>query len=114
MLRSEELDQESFDEILTSAVDRMNEYYPVWTDHNPSDPGLALLELMAWYTEVARYHLNVIDRDNIYRYLKLLGYRPHGIRPSKTILKVTGRGRLPRLSRFFADKLPFETTMDPT
>ena len=112
MLRSEELDQESFDEILTSAVDKMNEYYPVWTDHNPSDPGMALLELMTWYTEVARYHLNVIGRENIYRYLKLLGYRPRGICPSKTILKVTGKGRLPRLSRFFADKLPFETLME--
>jgi hypothetical protein len=109
MLQSEELDQDGFEEILQRAIGKIPQIYPDWTDYNPSDPGITILELMSYYTEISEYHLNVIDDDSYRKYLKLLGRIPPERTPARTWLKVTGGGRLPVNTRFYAEDIPFET-----
>jgi hypothetical protein len=109
MLQSAELDKDGFEEILQRAVGKIPQLYPEWTDFNPSDPGITLLEMMSYFTEVSEYHLNVIDDRNYRKYLKLLGRDLRGRVPAKTWLKVIGNGRLPANSRFYAENLSFET-----
>jgi hypothetical protein len=109
MLKSEELDRDGFEEILQRAIVKIPQIYPEWTDFNPTDPGIMLLELMSYFTEVSEYHLNVIDEDNYRKYLKLLGKVPEARQPAKSWLKITGNGRLPENSVFFAEEIPFET-----
>lgn len=113
MLRSEDLALEGFDEILKSAKSEIPKIYPEWTNHNPSDPGITMLELLAYLAEVQRYRLNYIHKGHYLRYLKLLGKSPRGVIPSKTYLKLTGSGELPEKTLFYADNnnnyLPFET-----
>lgn len=46
---------------------------PTWTDHNPSDTGIILLELFAWLTEMALYRVNQIPDQNWGAMLSLLG-----------------------------------------
>lgn len=113
MLRSENLAPESFDEILKSAKSEIPKLCPEWTNFNPSDPGITILELLAYLAEVQRYRLNYIHKGHYLRYLKLLGKTPRGAVPSKTYLKLTGSGTLPERTLFFAENndstLPFET-----
>jgi hypothetical protein len=45
---------------------------PEWTDHNPSDTGIILIELLAWLTEMALYQANQIPDQNIASFLSLL------------------------------------------
>src|SRR4030095_4453744 len=55
--------------------------YPAWTDHNPTDPGIILIELFAWLTEMTIYHLNRITDANYIAVLRLLrgpNWRPDG------------------------------------
>ena len=58
MLNARNLDDQTYEEIVKSAVGRLPWLCPVWTDHNAHDPGITILELMAWYKEMQQYHMN--------------------------------------------------------
>lgn len=50
-------------------------YCPEWTDHNVSDPGVALIELFAWMTDLLLYRVNQVP-DKVYvKLLELIGVR---------------------------------------
>lgn len=42
-------------DLVDEALTRIPALAPEWTDHNPSDPGIALLELSAWLVETVLY-----------------------------------------------------------
>lgn len=109
MLRSEDLSRDSFEDILKTATAEAVKLCPEWTDHNASDPGITILELMSWLSEVQRYHLNSVNERHFSRYLKLLGCTPSPSVPARTYLNLSGGGFAPRGSVFYADDIPFET-----
>ncbi len=43
-----------------------------WTDHNPSDPGVALLELLCWLGEMLGYRMNRVPDAHQDRFVDLL------------------------------------------
>ena len=43
-----------------------------WSDHNPSDPGIALLELLAWLGEMDLYRMNRVPLAHRDKFFKLL------------------------------------------
>jgi len=43
-----------------------------WTDHNPSDPGMMLLELLCWLGEMALYRMNRLPDAHRSRFLNLV------------------------------------------
>jgi predicted phage baseplate assembly protein len=67
------LDVRTFQEIVDHARRVIPRYCPEWTDHNLSDPGITLLELFAWMTEVMLYRLNRVPDEMYERFLDLLG-----------------------------------------
>jgi predicted phage baseplate assembly protein len=68
-----ELDDRGFQELVSEARTRIAQRCPEWTEHNVSDPGITLIELFAWMTEMTTYRLNRVP-DKIYvRLLELLG-----------------------------------------
>jgi len=42
------LDDRSFDDLVAEARALIPALAPEWTNHNPSDPGITLIELFAW------------------------------------------------------------------
>jgi hypothetical protein len=52
------LHDRSFAELLADAQAQIAALCPEWTDHNPSDPGIALLELFAWLSDMLLYRLD--------------------------------------------------------
>jgi hypothetical protein len=47
---------------LTNALNRtMVEYAPGWTDHHQSDPGVTILQLMAFLSETALYEIGLVE-----------------------------------------------------
>lgn len=67
------LDDKSFEDLVREAVSRIPIYAPSWTDHNATDPGITLIELFAWLTEMQIYRLNRITEGDIKVFLKTLG-----------------------------------------
>lgn len=43
-----------------------------WTNHNPTDPGIALIELFAWLTEMVLYRVERVPSANYEKFLQLL------------------------------------------
>ncbi len=83
-LPSPDLDDRRFQDIVDQAKRLIPQYCPEWTDHNVSDPGVTLIELFAWMTELLLYRVNQVP-DKIYiQLLELLGIRLEPPRPART------------------------------
>lgn len=82
MLKSElpeiNLDDQSYGDILKAAIGRIPWLYPEWTDFNAHDPGITILELLAWYKETQQYHLNFMQEETYRALIKLLGLKING------------------------------------
>jgi hypothetical protein len=61
-------------------------YAPRWTDHNFSDPGITLMEMLAWMTESSVYALNRTTARHHLKFLSLLGFAPEGPQPAQAML----------------------------
>ena len=69
-------------------------YAPQWTDHNPSDLGITLIELFAWLAEGVIYRLNRVPEKNYVAFLNLLGITRDPPTPAPHVPDVhLGRGR---------------------
>jgi phage-related baseplate assembly protein len=68
----EDLDDKTYDELVAEARAALPVLSPAWTDHNPSDPGIALVELFAWLTEMLVYRTGRVDEKSRRAFLRLL------------------------------------------
>jgi len=60
-------------DLVDEARKRIIHYCPEWTDYNLSDPGITLIELFAWMTELLAYRLNRVPEKNYIKFLEMLG-----------------------------------------
>lgn len=67
------LDDITFEELVKEAKSLIPVYTSEWTNHNPSDPGITLVELFAWLCEMIIYRIDQIPEKNYLRFLNLLG-----------------------------------------
>lgn len=75
-LPAPELDDRRFQDIVDEAKRLIPRFCPEWTNHNLSDPGVALIELFAWMTEMLLFRLNQVP-DRLYtKFLDLVGITP--------------------------------------
>src|SRR5689334_8752112 len=85
-LPAPDLDDRRFQDIVDEAKRRINRLCPEWTDHNVSDPGVALIELFAWMTEMTLYRLNQLP-DRLYvKFLELVGVELFSAVPARADL----------------------------
>jgi hypothetical protein len=86
MLPTPNLDDRTFEQIRDEAVRLIPQYCPEWTNYNPSDPGITLIELFSWMTEMVLYRLNKVP-DKVYlALLDLIGIRLRPPSPAKAML----------------------------
>jgi predicted phage baseplate assembly protein len=76
------LDDRRFQDILDEARRLIPRYCPEWTDHNLSDPGITLLELFSWMTDMMLYRLNRVPEKNYTRFLELMGVQLEPAKPA--------------------------------
>ncbi len=75
------LDDRRFADLVEEARGLIPNYAPEWTNHNPSDPGITLIELFAYLTEILIYRLDRVTVNNKISFLKLLNgpaWQPSG------------------------------------
>jgi len=65
---------------------RLRSLAPDWTDHNAHDPGITLMELLAWTAEAQLYSLARLRRDERLAYAALLGLKPSGTQGASGVL----------------------------
>jgi predicted phage baseplate assembly protein len=82
-----QLDDRRFQDLISEARMRINRSCPEWTEHNVSDPGITLIELFAWMTEMTIYRLNRVPDKLHVSLLELLGIRLDGPSAARTALR---------------------------
>src|SRR5262245_37916189 len=70
------LDDRRFQDIVDEAKRLIPRYCPEWTNHNLSDPGVALIELFAWMSEMVLYRVNQVPERLYAKFLGLVGVEP--------------------------------------
>jgi Baseplate J-like protein len=68
-----DLDDRTFHDLVDEGRAMIAGIAQEWTNYNPSDPGVTLIELFAYVSEILIYRLNQITDDDLRAYLKLLG-----------------------------------------
>lgn len=69
------IDDRTFDELAAEARAMIPKYFPQWTDHNPSDPGIAFLEIFAFLFEIAIYQINRVPERSLEHFAALIGVK---------------------------------------
>ncbi|MEO1592053.1 MAG: putative baseplate assembly protein, partial [Cyanobacteria bacterium J06632_22] len=83
-LPNSNLDDRTFKELVEECLLRVPRYCPEWTNHNPSDPGVTMLELFGWLTDQMMMRFNQVPRRNYVAFLELLGIRLQPPAPART------------------------------
>jgi uncharacterized phage protein gp47/JayE len=76
------LDDRQFADIVAEAKTLIPRYAPEWTNFNESDPGITLVELFAWMTEIVTYRLNQVPDLNYIKFLQLIGIELKAAQPA--------------------------------
>ncbi len=76
------LDDTDFDALVEIARERLPMLAPEWTDYNYSDPGITLVELLAWIADTQIYSIGRDRIDERREMAGLLGIRGEGAKPA--------------------------------
>lgn len=93
MLLSRKQETAGFQELLETAKLKINEYYPAWSNFNPADSGMAILELFAYMTELQQFHAEQLGESHKMAFLHLLGMKPENLQPAKLYAEARGMGK---------------------
>lgn len=83
---AEPLDTIDFDRLVETALGRLPNLAKEWTDYNYSDPGITLVELLAWVADSQIYSIGRNRRDERMAMARLLGDRPRNAIPARGTL----------------------------
>ncbi|MEO0841431.1 MAG: putative baseplate assembly protein [Cyanobacteria bacterium J06643_5] len=83
-LPNSNLDDRTFQDLVDECILRIPRYCPEWTNYNPGDPGITLVELFAWLTDQMLLRFNQVPRRNYVTFLEMLGIRLQPAAPART------------------------------
>ena len=83
-----DLDDREFEALVEDARKRIPVHSDEWTDHNAHDPGITILELLAWVAETDIYRLDRITDAHVEQYLRLVGIERQPPQPATARLEL--------------------------
>jgi hypothetical protein len=73
---------ERYDDIIEEMMQLIPQYCPEWTNLGPADPGVTLVQLFAWMTEMVLYRVNRVPDKTYIHFLNFIGEDRNVARPS--------------------------------
>ncbi|MEW6211743.1 MAG: hypothetical protein AB1631_25525 [Acidobacteriota bacterium] len=107
-LQLPDLDDRRYADLVEEARALIPTHAPEWTNHNPSDAGITIIELFAYLSEMLIYRLNRVTSANVLSFLKLLngpdwiplGKTPQELTPAEIIEQIPATiNKMRRLER---------------
>jgi predicted phage baseplate assembly protein len=81
------LDDRRWTDLVDEARALIPVYSPGWTDHNESDPGITILEMLAWITDGDIYRANRVPDSHLRAFLTLIGITPNPPVPASAVVQ---------------------------
>jgi len=81
-IRPPNLDDRRYDDIVREAKALVPQYCPEWTNLGDADPGITLVQLFAWMTEMTIYRLNRVPDKTYIHFLNFIGEERRQARPA--------------------------------
>ncbi|MGQ5640488.1 MULTISPECIES: putative baseplate assembly protein [unclassified Streptomyces] len=91
-LKPPDLDDRTWQDLVTQMRDLIPEYAPGWTDRNVSDIGISLIELFAWLVEGLTFRLNQVPERTYIAFLNLFGITRRPPSPARAYLTFSAAG----------------------
>lgn len=113
MLNNRSLDDRTYEELMTEALMRIPLYSREWTNYNPSDPGITILENLTAFEILQQTQINEITPAVRRKLLKLAGFEAGKGRCARILMAAEGLAQplsLPINHKFHLGNLCFETT----
>jgi hypothetical protein len=85
------LDDRRWSDLVEEGRNLIPRYAPEWTDFNVHDPGITLVELLAWVTEMDVFRLDRIPESHRKKFLALLGIAPWPPQAAQTVVQFSVR-----------------------
>jgi hypothetical protein len=82
------IDNRTFDDLVAEARTRIPRYTAEWTDFNDGDAGMALVQVMAWMTELLIYRMNRMPDLAYVKFLDLIGVTLTPALPAQALVSV--------------------------
>ncbi len=98
------LDDRRYEDILAEAESLIPQYCPEWTNLSNADPGMTLVQLFSWMTELTIYRLNRVPDKTYIHFLNFIGEERQRANPSVVPVTFSLNGAQPF-------ELPAETTV---
>jgi Baseplate J-like protein len=80
------LDDIAFDALVEQGRSLIPRFAPDWTDHNLHDPGITLLDLLAWIVDQQVYRIGSVGDAHLKAFAALLGVKPRPAQPASGLL----------------------------
>ncbi len=112
MLISKNLENRTYEEMLTEAILQIPLYSKEWTNFNPSDPAITILENLTAFETLQEVDINQVTPAIRQKLLKMVGFEGRKGRPARVLLAADLKGKplvLPANQRFVVGDLSFET-----
>ncbi len=91
-IRPPNLDDRRYEDLLREARALIPQYTPEWTNLSDADPGMTLVQLFAWMTEMVIFRLNQVPDKTYIHFLNFIGETRKGARPASAPVTLTLRG----------------------
>ncbi|MDR2771272.1 MAG: hypothetical protein LBB57_04480, partial [Clostridiales Family XIII bacterium] len=114
MLESINLNDQSYTELLEEAISKIPLYGSEWTNFNPSDPGVTILQNLTAFNYLQQIAVNTVTDAIKFKLLALLGFTPQETRPAELLAAFAGRQdmRLCKYRKFRSQDTIFEIAED--
>ncbi|MEY9418064.1 hypothetical protein ABIF69_004506 [Bradyrhizobium japonicum] len=80
------LDTVEFEQLVLDARGLIPRYAPQWTDHNLHDPGITLIELLAWIADQEIYRVGFVGDRHLKSFAALLGVHERKAQPARGLV----------------------------
>ena len=90
MLNYKNLDDKTFEEAYSEAVMQIPLYSKEWTNHNPSDPGITILEILTAFETIQRGSINHMSAEVRQNLLRMTGFEAARGKCARLLLAAEG------------------------
>src|SRR3990170_5967876 len=98
-----DLASRTYKDILEDMISSIPKYSEKWTNHNPSDPGITILEILAWIFDATFYRIGTMPEESYINFLRLIA----GARGEEIDILLQNLRKDPNSDRYHIEVLEF-------